>query len=795
MKYITLVFTTLTFLSFQFVHCQEDPHLAPYFHIPCEECAHDAFPLLRTEARVDITGVIADVRIRQVYSNEGKVPIEAVYVFPGSTRAAVYDMQMRIGERQISAVIQEKNAARRTYQQAREQGKRASLLEQERPNVFQMSVANIMPGDEVVVEIAYTEWLTAEDGTYELVFPTVVGPRYGGESSPAQLTADRWVENPYLQQDEPAPFDWSLDLDIQTGIPIQQMISPSHIIDIQFEDKDKASFRLEGGAVKDFILQYRLKGKEVEEGVLLYEGEEENFFLLMMQPPERPKMEQMPAREYIFIVDVSGSMGGFPLEVSKKLLRDLIGHLQPADRFNVLLFAGGAAFLAEKSLPTTTANLERAIQVIDQQGGGGGTNMLSAIQLAMALPKEEGFSRSFVIATDGYVNVEPQLFDYIRQHLGEANFFPFGIGAGVNRHLIEGIAHIGQAEPFVVTKPKEAPSIATKFREYITTPVLTDLRIDFGDWDVYDVTPAHLPDLLAERPVMVFGKYRGKPAKAVTLYGRNADGFYESSITIDKTDHSEQYQALRYLWARHRLKTLADYSGLAYQRDSSLIRQITGLGLQYNLLTDYTSFVAVDTVIANKKGDLQKVKQPLPLPEGVPNSAVGGRISQVHETEILEFADQSVYTRNAPNLAGNWAPGMPPPPPPPPEPQVEEPFKVVEEMPRFPTPECEALSTNSERKECADQKMMDFVYRHLRYPIAAEEKGIEGTVVVHFTITTDGDITDIEVVRDIGGGCGDEARRVVELMKERLGKWISGRQRGRPVAVRMSLPVKFRLVE
>jgi hypothetical protein len=123
MKYITLVFTTLTFLSFQFVHCQEDPHLAPYFHIPCEECAHDAFPLLRTEARVDITGVIADVRIRQVYSNEGKVPIEAVYVFPGSTRAAVYDMQMRIGERQISAVIQEKNAARRTYQQAREQGR------------------------------------------------------------------------------------------------------------------------------------------------------------------------------------------------------------------------------------------------------------------------------------------------------------------------------------------------------------------------------------------------------------------------------------------------------------------------------------------------------------------------------------------------------------------------------------------------------------------------------------------------------------------------------------------------
>ncbi len=455
----------------------EDRTLSPYFFIRSGDPDMDRLPLKSTSASVRITGVIADVLVTQVYKNEGRKSLEAVYVFPASTRAAVYGMKMKIGERVIEAKIKKRDEARREYEQALNDGKTASLLEQQRPNVFQMNVANILPGDEIRVELAYTELVVPTDRVYAFVYPTVVGPRYTNQPAESSSPSETWSRNPYLQQTEPPTYRFSIDVAIAAGLPIRDVYCTSHKVETAFSGPTAAKITLDpsetSGGNRDFILRYRLDGDRIQSGLLLYEGERENYFLLMMQPPRKVTPADIPGREYIFIVDVSGSMHGFPLEISKKLLGDLIGSLRPTDRFNVLLFSGGSSVLSEESLPANPGNIARAIQLIDRQRGGGGTEILPALKRALALPKPENCARTIVIATDGYVTVEEEVFDLIRNNLGNANMFAFGIGSGVNRHIIEGMARVGMGEPFVITKPEEAKAKAEKFRSLIASPVLT----------------------------------------------------------------------------------------------------------------------------------------------------------------------------------------------------------------------------------------------------------------------------------------------------------------------------------
>jgi Ca-activated chloride channel family protein len=474
-----------------------DKTLSPYFFVKSDDPSLDQLPLKSTSAQVDIAGVIADVTVTQVYKNEGKRAIEAVYIFPASTRAAVYAMKMTVGERTITAEIQKREEARAAYEKAKQEGKTASLLEQQRPNVFQMNVANILPGDEIRTELRYTELISPTDGIYELVYPTVVGPRYSSQPAATAPPSEKWVENPYLHSGEAAPYSFDIKVRLAAGMPIQEMTCTSHKVDIQYDDPSRARVDLsaeeKSGGNRDFILKYRLAGDTIQTGLLLYEGEKENFFLLMVQPPKRHTQSAIPPREYIFIVDVSGSMHGFPLDISKKLLKDLIGNLRPADQFNVLLFAGGSQIMAERSVPASPENIRRAIDLIERQTGGGGTKLLPALERALALPRAEGASRSVVIATDGYVAVETEAFDLIRKDLGQANFFTFGIGSSVNRFLIEGMARAGAGEPFVITKPDQAPARAEKFRRYIESPLLTGIRLDFGKFQAYDAAPRPSP--------------------------------------------------------------------------------------------------------------------------------------------------------------------------------------------------------------------------------------------------------------------------------------------------------------
>ncbi len=603
-----------------------DKTLSPYFFVKSDDPTLDRLPLKSTSAVASISGVIADVVVTQVYKNEGKKALEAIYVFPASTRAAVYGMKMVIGKRVIEARIKKRDEARKDYEDAKKQGKSASLLEQQRPNVFQMNVANIMPGDEIRVELKYTEVLVPTDRIYEFVYPTVVGPRYSNKPADGALPSEKWVRNPYLHEGEKPTYTFDMTVNIAGGMPIKELASTSHKVNTAFNGPANAKVTLDrsekSGGNKDYILRWRLAGDKIQSGLLLYEGEKENFFLCMLQPPKKVKSAQIPGREYIFVVDVSGSMHGFPLDISKRLLRGLIGNLRPTDTFNVLLFSGGSRLMSEKSLPATQENVNNAISVIDRQRGGGGTELLPALNRVLALPKLENYSRSIIVVTDGYVRVEEEVFDLIRANLNDANMFAFGIGSSVNRHIIEGMARVGMGEPFVITKPADAPAQADRFRAMIESPVLTKVRVSFKGFSTYDVEPVSIPDVLADRPVMVFGKYKGEPKGTITVTGVSGSGRFTETINVAAAKPLRENVALRYLWARHRVTLLSDYNKL--HSSDKRVKEVTDLGLAYNLLTAYTSFVAVDNRVRNAGDKPDTVNQPLPLPEGVSDYAVGG---------------------------------------------------------------------------------------------------------------------------------------------------------------------------
>jgi len=609
---------------------------APYFEIadPSGGSAA-AFPLQKTEVAVQISGTIADVIVHQVYANQGSTPIEAKYIFPASTRAAVHGMEMKIGERTITAKIQEKAQAAATYAAAKAEKKTAALLDQKRPNVCQMQVANIAPGEVVTVSLHYTETISATDRVYEFVFPTVVGPRYSNAAagSPEQKK-DEWVQNPYLKNPPagtaaPVVFpSFDISLNLRTGMTVQSLKCPSHETDITFPDPNTTHLALKPGVSatagnRDFVLRYQLADRKVATGLLLDQGEAENFFWLTVQPPARILPDQIPPREYLFIVDVSGSMSGFPLNTAKDLVRRLIGSLGAQDSFNVMLFAGAANVLSPKALAASTANIESALRLIDGQGASGGTNLLPALEKAFQLPGAEGRSRSIVLVTDGFVDCEKRSFDLVRTNLGKSNFFAFGIGSSVNRFLIEGLARAGRGEPFIVLSPEECGPAAERFRNYIAAPVLTDIKIEFDGFATSQMEPPSVPDVFADRPVELFGKWTGEPKGHIRVSGLSG----KETLHFD-FDVAEAYRkgasnpALKTLWARGRVRTLSDYMQVAESGDTR--QEITNLGLTYQLLTDYTSFVAVDETPRPGLAAARTLVQPLPVPQGVTNSAVGG---------------------------------------------------------------------------------------------------------------------------------------------------------------------------
>ena len=638
---------------------QEDKLLAPYFVIQSEgaDISTDYFPLKSTEVTTNINGVIAETYVVQTYENQGDKPINAQYVFPTSSTATVHGMKMEIGNHVVTATIKEKEEAKEEYEEAKEEGKSASLLEQKRPNVFTMDVANIMPGDTARIELHYTELISCREGEYEFIFPTVVGPRYiapqdgsgpvpdtyvpsrdipeeGGQSDEEDAdasagndeTADDWAASPYLPEGVLPNSEYHINVNLSTGVPIADVTCKSHEINVAKETDSLARITLadseDFAGNRDFILKYRLTGESVQSGLVLTENDSEKYFFLTVQPPERFTPEDIPPREYIFVLDVSGSMYGYPLDTAKDLIRNLVSGLKETDSFNLVLFSDDTYLLAPKSLAANSKNVQKAIDLIDEQEGGGGTSMLPALTEAISVPMKEDIARSVVIITDGYISNEDDIYDLINQNMDSASFFSFGIGCSVNDYLIKGIAQCGMGESFLVTDSEDADASAERFASYIEAPLLTGITVDYEGFDVYDVATATPSILYAQKPLILFGKWRGEPAGTITVSGKAGGQEYKQEISVADAAVDAENESIRYLWARTKLDQLAGYGSI--RNDDSVKEEITKLGLDYNMTTPYTSFVAVVEEVRNPDGESEDVKQASPLPLQVSNLAVGG---------------------------------------------------------------------------------------------------------------------------------------------------------------------------
>lgn len=492
------------------------------------------------------------------------------------------------------------------------------------------------------MSLRYTELLVPREGRYEFVYPTVVGPRYN--SPRGEAAGERWVAQPTLRAGVASTAAFALRVALDTPLPARDVASPSHALEVIEHGPRRMEVALKDepgrpAANRDFVLRYGLGGEGVASGLLLQrdeggngKGGEGGHFIAVVEPPKAVAPAAVVPREYVFVVDISGSMHGFPLDTAKVLMQRLLADLRPSDRFNVMLFSGSARMLAAAPVTATQANVAAAVR-LRETGGGGGTEIVPALEQVAALPKADDVSRTVVVVTDGYVAVEKRVFQLVRRELGRSNVFAFGIGASVNRHLIEGIARAGQGEAFVVTRPEQAAGEAERFRRMIDSPVLTQVSARFeGGLQALDVAPAHLPDVLGGRPVVLTGRWSGRPEGALVVEGRNADGPQRMVVDLAQAQAREG-AALRLLWARERIAALADEEAIAGGQPHKAA--ITALGLQHGLLTAYTSFIAVDRVVRNPNPALARaVQQPLPLPEGVSELAVGAEVPTTPEPAL-----------------------------------------------------------------------------------------------------------------------------------------------------------------
>ncbi len=552
-------------------------------------------PLREVRYDVDVSGVVARVHLTQTYEGPSSGPaVDADYVFPLSTRAAVYALTMQVGARTIQGLVKERASAASAYEAARAQGQVASLLEQQRPNVFQMRVANIRSGQVVQVEVDYVELLVPTEGVYHLVVPGAVGERY--EAAPSALAGDLAVTAPRVPATgDTASLAWrEISIHLEGGVPVQWVDSSTHAI-VQTPHDDSVDVGLADAELdprRDFELVYTLGSDDFGTGVLRFDADSERYVLAMVQPPERMAPDQIPPRELVFVLDTSGSMDGFPIETARALVRRMVSDLRPVDRFNVLAFAGSAEVLAPASLAPTRKNLDAAEAFLTGLGAGGGTDLRSALRAAFELPPAgPHLARTFAIVTDGYVDAEPATFELIRQRAGDASVFTFGIGESVNRYLIEGMAHAGQGQAFICTSAARAAAVADDFRDAIDAPALTNVRIAFEGLDAYDLEPAAVPDVYAHRPVFVLGKYTTiRPDAAIVVSGQTGRGPWSGRTALADAPPSPRNAALRTLWARERVSRISDSAPETPETKA----QVTALGLRHSLMTAHTSFVAID---------------------------------------------------------------------------------------------------------------------------------------------------------------------------------------------------------
>ncbi len=619
-----------------------------------------ACPLKHTDVRGAVSGFLARVMVTQVFENSAANPIEAMYTFPLPQNAAVDDMTIQVGDRTIRGVIKKREEARAIYEQAKNTGHTTALLDQERPNIFSQAIANILPGEQVSVIISYSETLQYAEGSYEFVFPMVVGPRYipgnatnkqGGGWAPDtdQVPDASRITPPVATPGTRAGHDISLELAIDAGVPLQGIRSSSHQIDIEHTGASSARIKLRNENEipnKDFILKYTVAGEQISDAVLTHwnpsnsKAIDGGYFTLILQPPARVPESDITPKELVFVLDTSGSMWGFPLEKGKELISHALDELYPGDTFNLITFSGDTHILFPEPVFPTAENIRIAKQLLRDRQGGGGTEMMKAIRAALEPSDSQDHVRVVCFVTDGYVGNDMEIIGEVQKH-PNARVFAFGIGSSVNRFLIEGMAKAGRGDSEVVSLNDEADAAAHRLYERLRSPLLTDISIDWRGLPVTDVYPQRLPDLFDGKPLVVTGRYTRPASGSIRVQGKRAGEDFAREIPVALSTNSNGHSVLPGFWARRRIDDLMsqDWSGAQSGNiKPELKNEITQLGLDYRLMTQFTSFVAVEDRVVTKDGQPQRVEVPVEMPEGVSYRDVFG----TDQVRGFAYANQGV---------------------------------------------------------------------------------------------------------------------------------------------------------
>jgi Ca-activated chloride channel family protein len=642
-------------------------------HKPLGDC-----PLKHTDVTVSISSHVAYVSVRQVFTNPFPDKIEAVYTFPMSSRAAVSEMMMKVGDRLILGKIKRREEARRIYEEAKAAGHVASLLDQERPNIFTQAVANIEPGKTVEVTIGYSETLKYEEGTYRFVFPMVVGPRFipsapppptpvrpvprrgGAVPAPAAVRpaavrpapapgvpavpdADK-ITPPVTPKDTRAGHDIAIHGWIDAGLAIRSVTSRLHEVSVKYKNaaRTRAGFELASKKTlpnKDFVLEFSTASDEIADATLTHTDRRGGYFLLTLQPPKKVHPKQVRPRELIFVVDISGSQKGFPLETSKAILERVLKELRADDTFNVISFENKTAFCWEKPVANTQENREKALAFVRGLAARGGTRIDKALTAALEGEHDAGKVRLVAVFTDGLIGHDLTVLDQVKKNAGTSRVFVYGTGNSANRFLLDHMARFGRGAVEYALRKEEAPRVAQTFYSRIDAPVLTDIEIDWGDLapaiETDEVYPKRPADLFSVQPVVVQGRY--KPGRrgakgTITIRGRTGEGAFARKVEVELPGEETANAVLAQQWARAKVEELMaqDLTGIQTGKpDAAIKERIVGLGLNYRLMTQYTSFVAVEAKTVTVGGEARKVEVPVEMPEGMSYEGVfGPRVSR-----------------------------------------------------------------------------------------------------------------------------------------------------------------------
>ncbi len=645
-----------------------------------------AFPLKHTDVVIQVSGPLARAQVTQQFENPYSDKIEAVYTFPLPQNAAVDAMTLTVGERVVKGKIKKREEARAIYEAAKRRGNMAGLLDQERPNIFTQSVANILPGEQISITISYVETLPYDGGTYSVMFPMVVGPRYIpgqpiAQEPPTQPLGGGWaydteqfpdashITPPVLKPGTRSGHDLSLSVTIDAGVPIHRVQSTTHEIAVTNSNDSRAEVHLRKEATipnKDFILTYAVAGESIEDAILTHREGNDGFFTLLLQPPDRVMTDRVTPKELVFVLDTSGSMSGFPIEKAKETMRLAIDGLNPHDTFNLITFAGDTHVLFPEPVPATPSNMRKAQLFLESRRGGGGTEMMKAIRVALDPSDSQEHLRLVCFMTDGYIGNDMAIVGEIQKH-PNARVFAFGIGSSVNRFLLDKMAEHGRGEVEYVGLQDDGSAAARRFHERVQHPLLTDISIDWDDLDVSEVYPKQLPDLFSAKPLIIKGRFTTPGKGTIRVRGKVAGRSVIRKIDVELPGYEPQHAVLATLWARTKIADLMaqDYNGIQQDMAKTNIKEaITKLGLEYRLMTQFTSFVAVEEMIITEGGHPRRIDVPVELPEGVSYEGIFGRNDEEARSfrnramQSVAKMSQNFLSSTVPQEAFNVAPMM-----------------------------------------------------------------------------------------------------------------------------------------